>query len=140
LEDGDMITVDPSVIPVLKRVKNEKSREKIYKFSPVDYMQPWMFLPDYLEVNYATASAVFLRSPLPQPNHTEIPSPHPPAIHALAYDWYVRRSKANRTKRHIKPLIINGRTVKLKSKFDRMVRKMQQTKRSEGKKKLLNQA
>ncbi|KAJ3091776.1 mitochondrial 37S ribosomal protein nam9 [Quaeritorhiza haematococci] len=155
LEDGDMITVDPNVIPTLEKVvpsapsesdskdAEPKAQEtnKTWKFKYHPYMGPWMFIPEYLEVNYRTCSAIFLRSPLPQPDRMEIPSPHPPSLHQLVFEWYAtiqRRRKQgmlarmkNRTKVRpkTKPLVVDGRTVLLKPKFDRMVRHDQRVER-----------
>lgn len=111
-----MITIDACAVPTIKGTKEEPT------FEPVPYMSPWMFTPAYLEVDYKTLSAVFLRSPLPQPNSVEIPSPLPPRWHQLAYEWYAT-IKRNKTKEPLKdPLVINGITVRLKPKFDKMVR------------------
>ncbi|RKP26112.1 hypothetical protein SYNPS1DRAFT_32824 [Syncephalis pseudoplumigaleata] len=88
LKDGDMITVDPDAIPMLKRGESPKEP---HTYTPRDYSQPFHFLPDYLEVDYATCSAVFLREPVARPGRSEIPSPYPPHTHQLAYEFYVRK-------------------------------------------------
>ncbi|KAI9209449.1 uncharacterized protein BJ171DRAFT_487014 [Polychytrium aggregatum] len=124
LEDGDIVTVSPSVVPTLKATNPEQPNER--SFAPVPFMGPFMFIPEYLEVDYNTCSTVFLRSPLPQPNAVEIPSPHPPQLHQLAFEWYARRYRA-KTRVAVKaPLVINGKTVRLKPKFDRIIRREQQ--------------
>jgi hypothetical protein len=108
-----MLTIDPKMIPTLTRTG---------KFKAYDYMSPWMFIPAYLEVCYKTCSTVFLRSPFQQPARVEIPSPLPPRWHQLVHEWYttlVRRSKKAPLKT---PLVINGQSVLLKPKFDRLVR------------------
>ncbi|KAJ3007401.1 UNVERIFIED_CONTAM: mitochondrial 37S ribosomal protein nam9 [Siphonaria sp. JEL0065] len=86
-------------------------------------MAPFMFTPAYLEVCYNTCSTVFLRTPLPQPTSVEIPSPHPPDMHALAYEWYssIKRTKTKRPP-SAEPLVVNGRSVRLKSKFESIMR------------------
>lgn len=91
-------------------------------FVPHPFMAPWMFIPPYLEVNYPTCSTVFLRSPLPQPDRVEVPSPLPPSVHQLGFEWYntIKRRKTKRVDGS--PLVVNGKTVMLKPKFDRMVR------------------
>ncbi|KAI8619452.1 hypothetical protein BC830DRAFT_1104373 [Chytriomyces sp. MP71] len=93
------------------------------RFHPQPYMAPWMFIPAYLEVCYNTCSTIFLRTPLPQPNSVEIPSPHAPDMHSLAYEWY-SRIKGSKTKRPppADPLVVNGQSVRLKAKFDSIVR------------------
>lgn len=84
-KDGDVISVDPSAISTLK---GEQGSE--LDFTPKPFSQPFLFVPEYLEVNYNTCSAVFLRSPISRPGRTEIPSPFPPELHALAYEYYAR--------------------------------------------------
>ncbi|ORY38173.1 hypothetical protein BCR33DRAFT_720881 [Rhizoclosmatium globosum] len=100
-----------------------KKHPKSLPFFPLPFMAPWMFIPAYLEVCYNTCSTVFLRTPLPQPNSVEIPSPHAPDMHALAYEWYssIKRSKTKRPP-PAEPLVVNGRSVRLKTKFDSIVR------------------
>ncbi|KAI9595196.1 hypothetical protein BDF19DRAFT_413877 [Syncephalis fuscata] len=88
LKDGDMITVDPNAIPMLKAGESPKEP---HTYTPQPYSQPFHFLPDYLEVDYATCSAIFLREPVVRPGRTEVPSPYPPQIHQLAHEFYVRR-------------------------------------------------
>ena len=95
------------------------------KFTPFPYMAPWMFIPTYLEVSFATCSSVFLRSPLVQPSLMEIPSPYPPNWHQLVYEWYAQKKKAQVKGPLKQQLIINGKAVKLKPKFDRMIRRDQ---------------
>ncbi|KAI8810198.1 hypothetical protein BJ742DRAFT_802479 [Cladochytrium replicatum] len=68
-------------------------------FEARSFMGPHMFVPDYLEINYVISSVTFLRSPLPQPSRVEIPSPFPPAIHQLAFEWYARILRRRRRQR-----------------------------------------
>ncbi|KAJ3296402.1 mitochondrial 37S ribosomal protein nam9 [Borealophlyctis nickersoniae] len=119
LADGDMVTVAPHVIPTLT---GEKKSDKPLEFKAVPYMAPWMFIPEYLEVDYDTCSTVFLRSPLPQPDRVEIPSPFPPEWHQLVYGWYARilRQKRLYNKPNedlMPPIVIEGQTIRLKKKF-----------------------
>ncbi|KAI9278001.1 hypothetical protein BY458DRAFT_432401 [Sporodiniella umbellata] len=85
LRDGDVVTVDPQAIQFLK---GEKGNE--LEFTPKPFSQPFLFVPEYLEVNYNTCQSVFLREPISRPGRTEIPSPFPPEYHALAYEYYAR--------------------------------------------------
>ncbi|KAG0735729.1 hypothetical protein G6F57_011887 [Rhizopus arrhizus] len=85
LKDGDVVTVDPQSIQFLK---GEKGAE--LEFTPKPFSQPFLFVPEYLEVNYNTCQTVFLREPISRPGRTEIPSPFPPEYHALAYEYYAR--------------------------------------------------
>ncbi|KAI8818098.1 uncharacterized protein EV422DRAFT_538732 [Fimicolochytrium jonesii] len=133
LEDGDLITVSPRVIPTLTGPVKE-TRE----FKRKEYMAPWMFIPSYLEVDYNTCSTVFLRTPLPQPNEVEIPSPFPPAWHQLVYEWYssiYKKKESIRTKETLKkPVVVEGQTVRLKKKFAQLRRKDDQERIAEKKK------
>ncbi|KAJ9059428.1 hypothetical protein DSO57_1002424 [Entomophthora muscae] len=83
VQDGDIIQVDPSSISVLFGDKGTD-----LEFHPPSFSLPFMFLPPYLEVDYSTCSVVFLRSPVSRPGKSEIPSPFPPEVHALAYEYY----------------------------------------------------
>ncbi|ORZ04538.1 hypothetical protein BCR41DRAFT_401001 [Lobosporangium transversale] len=108
--DGDIIQIDPASVPMLKKVesKTEEAEETSVgdgaassvtrakapmEFVPKPFSQPFLFVPDYLEVNYNTCSTCFLRSPISRPGKTEIPSPFPPQMHALAYEFYARNRK-----------------------------------------------
>ncbi|KAF9336151.1 mitochondrial 37S ribosomal protein nam9 [Podila minutissima] len=105
--DGDIVTVEPTSILTLKKTSKsaEESAEASseegatsghaapMEFVPQPFSQPFLFVPDYLEVNYNTCSTVFLRSPISRPGKTEIPSPFPPQMHALAYEFYARNRK-----------------------------------------------
>ncbi|RKP03772.1 hypothetical protein CXG81DRAFT_2307, partial [Caulochytrium protostelioides] len=86
LEDGDMLGVNPASVPTL--AKTVAAPNAARDFVPVPFMAPWMFTPDYLEVDYPTCTTVLLRSPLPQSGRMEIPSPLPPTFHQYAYQWY----------------------------------------------------
>ncbi|KAI9504234.1 hypothetical protein BX070DRAFT_190083 [Coemansia spiralis] len=90
VKDGDVISVDPEAVVTLKRPTNGS---KELDFVPQPYQQPWMFIPDYLEVNYNTCSVVYLRDPVTRQGVTEVPSPYPPEFHALAFEFYLRRGR-----------------------------------------------
>ncbi|KAI8622653.1 hypothetical protein BC830DRAFT_1249602 [Chytriomyces sp. MP71] len=118
---GDMVTINPNIQSQtdILAAKHPNAR----RFHPQPYMAPWMFIPAYLEVCYNTCSTIFLRTPLPQPSEVEIPSPHAPDMHSLAYEWY-SRIKGSKTKRPppADPLVVNGQSVRLKAKFDSIMR------------------
>lgn len=80
-----MISVDPQAIQLLK---GEKGTELSFELKP--FSQPFLFVPEYLEVNYNTCQTVFLRSPISRPGRSEIPSPYAPELHSLAYEYYAR--------------------------------------------------
>ncbi|KAI8847011.1 hypothetical protein BC829DRAFT_397317 [Chytridium lagenaria] len=91
--------------------KYDPKHPKSLPFREVPFMSPWMFTPSYLEVSYTVCSVILVRSPLPQPDTVEIPSPHPPDLHALAYECNLNQ-----------PLVVASQSVRLKPKFDSIVR------------------
>ncbi|KAF9153743.1 mitochondrial 37S ribosomal protein nam9 [Linnemannia schmuckeri] len=98
--DGDIIQVEPTSVSTLKKAAPKEGEEESagaskapMEFVPKPFSQPFLFVPDYLEVNYNTCSTCFLRSPISRPGKTEIPSPFPPQMHALAYEFYARNRK-----------------------------------------------
>jgi hypothetical protein len=153
LKDGDLVTIEPRLVPTLfppgtakanapvdnQEEDGDEKKEEVQKkpkkktasdpsvpleFKASPYMAPWMFIPAYLEVDYNTTSVVFLRSPLPQPNKVEIPSPFPPNWHQWTYDWYTMQKQKKKRIRVKPPIVINDRLVKLKPKFDRVFRRI----------------
>ena len=58
---------------------------------PRDYLSPFAFIPNYLEVHQKICSAVYLRHPVARPGLAEIPTPFSPETLALAHNWYLRR-------------------------------------------------
>lgn len=50
-----------------------------------DYAAPHIFVPAYLEVSYATCSAVFVRLPSARPGVSEIPSPYDAAGEVMQF-------------------------------------------------------
>ena len=85
-----------STLKQVKAAEGEEAESSVkapMEFVPQPFSQPFLFVPDYLEVNYNTCSTCFLRSPLSRPGKTEIPSPFPPQMHALAYEFYARNRK-----------------------------------------------
>ncbi|KAF9162258.1 mitochondrial 37S ribosomal protein nam9 [Actinomortierella ambigua] len=97
--DGDIVSVEPKAVSTLKKVAAPKEGEaeltgkEPMDFVPHKFSQPFLFVPDYLEVNYNTCSVCFLRSPISRPGKTEIPSPFAPQVHQLAYEFYARNRK-----------------------------------------------
>lgn len=127
LSPGDMVSVDPAVIPFLQKPKAAKAddvdtpEEKDSPESsagsqatrkptqPVDaltpfnlppYASPFIFLPAYAEVSFPTCSAVYVRHPTARPGYSEIPTPYDAdgEIVRLAWEWYAKRRPRNRSK------------------------------------------
>jgi hypothetical protein len=62
--------------------------DRDYGFHPYPYMAPWMFIPEYLEVNLNNLTICFLRSPMVKPGRCEVPSPYDELVHQRAFDFY----------------------------------------------------
>lgn len=60
-------------------------------WQPRPYMSAFAFIPRYLEVNQNICAAVYLRHPVARRNYAEVPSPFPPNVMQLAFNWYLRR-------------------------------------------------
>lgn len=58
---------------------------------PRDYISPFAFIPNYLEVHQKICSAVYLRHPVARPGLAEVPTPFSHEILGLAHNWYLRR-------------------------------------------------
>ena len=57
------------------------------------YASPWLYIPAYIEVSFATCSAVYVRHPTARPGYSEIPTPYDAdgAVIRFAWEWYVQR-------------------------------------------------
>lgn len=76
LSDGDVLQILPAVAP------------RVYRNINHPMIRLWSFLPEYLEVNFATLSTVFLR----QPRWPEIPSPYPKTMIENFAAFYSKRA------------------------------------------------
>lgn len=78
---------------VQKAEENPVDESKPYAtpWEPRPYMSPFAFIPRYLEVNQNICAAVYLRHPVARRGVAEVPSPFPPAVMQLAFNWYLRR-------------------------------------------------
>jgi ribosomal protein S4 len=80
-----------------RKLKEEEANpidpEKPYMtpWRPRDYMGPFAFIPQYLEVNHNICSAVYLRHPVARVGAAEVPTPFGYNINQLAFNWYLRR-------------------------------------------------
>ncbi|KXS17968.1 alpha-L RNA-binding motif-containing protein [Gonapodya prolifera JEL478] len=107
-------------------------RGELLEFSPPPYLAAFLFLPEYLEVDFTTCSAVFLRSPTVAAGKCELPSPLPAESHALAYEWYSRRYSRMSPRRTTQSVqVIRGQEVKLKKGVGIMWRKEEERREME---------
>lgn len=73
--------------------KNAYDPSKPYAtpWRPRPYMKAFAVIPRYLEVNHNICAAVYVRHPVARPGMAEIPTPFPPEISQMAFNWYLRR-------------------------------------------------
>lgn len=69
----------------------DASKPYVTPWRPRDYMAPFAFIPQYLEVNQNICSAVYLRHPVARKGAAEVPTPYPIGVNQLAFNWYLRR-------------------------------------------------
>ena len=64
------------------------------------FASPWLFVPAYIETNFATCSAIYVRHPTARPGYSEIPTPYDAdgEVVRFAWEWYVERRPRMRTK------------------------------------------
>lgn len=60
-------------------------------WQPRKFLEPFAFIPRYLEVNQNICAAVYLRHPVARRGLAEVPTPFPYDVNQLAYTWYLRR-------------------------------------------------
>ncbi|KAI1312436.1 hypothetical protein F5Y03DRAFT_340270 [Xylaria venustula] len=69
----------------------DPTKPYVTPWRPRNYMAPFAFIPQYLEVNQNICSAVYLRHPVARRGAAEVPTPYPIGISQLAFNWYLRR-------------------------------------------------
>lgn len=59
------------------------------------YAAPHLFIPAYLETNFNTCSAVYVRHPTARPGYSEIPSPYDADgdVMNMAWEWFKKKGK-----------------------------------------------
>ncbi|GAW18218.1 hypothetical protein ANO14919_076920 [Xylariales sp. No.14919] len=74
-----------------KENPHDPSKPYVTPWRPRNYMAPFAFIPQYLEVNQNICSAVYLRHPVARKGNAEVPTPYPYETSQLAFNWYLRR-------------------------------------------------
>jgi ribosomal protein L12E/L44/L45/RPP1/RPP2 len=77
----------------------EKKKEEpdvvdgLTRFYLPEFASPWLFIPAYIEVSFATCSAVYVRHPTARPGYSEIPTPYDADgdVIRFAWEWYAKR-------------------------------------------------
>ena len=67
------------------------SKPYLTPWEPRRFMSAFAFIPRYLEVNQNICAAVYLRHPVARQKYAEVPTPFPPHVMQLAFNWYLRR-------------------------------------------------
>jgi len=77
--------------------------EGLTPFNLPAYASPFIFIPAYLEVSFATCSVVYVRHPTARPGYSEIPTPYDAdgEVVRLAWEWYSKVRPRNRSKRQL---------------------------------------
>ncbi|TFK96494.1 alpha-L RNA-binding motif-containing protein [Pterulicium gracile] len=126
LAPGDLISVDPSAVRLIRNSKGSLFRESDTKtprpassrnpkdseseergpsgpptfFSLPSYAAPWLFVPAYIEPHFKTCSAVYVRHPTARPGYSEIPTPYNADgdVVRFAWEWYTKNRPRLRSK------------------------------------------
>lgn len=125
---GDMVSVDPEYVKFLKHPVdpnepfdnvNGYGKPGIRGLTPFYlplYASPSLFIPAYIEVNFATCAAIYVRHPTARPGYSEIPTPYDAdgEVMRFAWEWYVKRRVRVRSKAQMARMPID-RTFHLRS-------------------------
>ncbi|KAF9259250.1 alpha-L RNA-binding motif-containing protein [Marasmius fiardii PR-910] len=112
LAPGDMISVDPDAIrffrpPTAEYADDvnaqEPDKDSLTPFNLPLYASPWLFVPAYIEPNFATCSAVYVRHPTARPGYSEVPTPYDAdgEVVRFAWEWYVKRKPRIRSQKRL---------------------------------------
>ncbi|PPR01195.1 hypothetical protein CVT26_016076 [Gymnopilus dilepis] len=63
------------------------SKKELTPFHLPQYASPWLFIPAYIEVNFKTCSAIYVRNPTARPGYSEIPTPYDADGAVIRYAW-----------------------------------------------------
>ena len=83
--------------------KKPQSTGGLTPFHLPAYASPFLFIPAYLEVSFATCSAIYVRHPTARTDYSEIPTPYDadgPVVR-LAWEWYSKIRPRMRSKRRL---------------------------------------
>lgn len=69
------------------RDAGESTTDEGLPFRLPDYAAPFVFIPSYLEVSFATCSAIFLRHPIAGSGFSEIPTPYAADGEVMKLTW-----------------------------------------------------
>jgi hypothetical protein len=83
----------PSKYATKVALRASQTEDKLTPFTLPPYASPFIFIPPYLEVSFATCSAIYVRHPTARPSYSEVPTPYDAdgAVVRLAWEWYSKR-------------------------------------------------
>ncbi|KAA1477938.1 alpha-L RNA-binding motif-containing protein [Dentipellis sp. KUC8613] len=89
--------------PPARQVKKPFKKAKKSDLTPFNlppYASPFIFLPAYVEVSFATCTGIYVRHPTARPGYSEIPTPYDAdgEIVRLAWEWYSKVRPRMRSK------------------------------------------
>ncbi|KUI54868.1 37S ribosomal protein NAM9, mitochondrial [Cytospora mali] len=96
-ESREYVMSDREVAQMNKLLKEwednpeDPSKPYLTPWEPRRFMGAFAYIPRYLEVNQNICAAVYLRHPVARQKYAEVPTPFPPHVMQLAFNWYLRR-------------------------------------------------
>ncbi|OCB91535.1 alpha-L RNA-binding motif-containing protein [Sanghuangporus baumii] len=107
---------DPST-PTREAIQyfREPNKDELTPLNLPPYSAPFIFIPAYIEVNFLTCSAVFVRRPTARYNYSEIPSPYEAdgEIMRLSWEWYNKVRPRMRSKSQLARMPENRKEVRV---------------------------
>ncbi|KAG6823077.1 hypothetical protein H0H93_004280, partial [Arthromyces matolae] len=98
---AEMETVNKALgeAPPANEITSDKPTYNLTPFYLPHFSSPWLFIPAYIEANFATCSAIYVRHPTARPGYSEIPTPYDAdgEVVRFAWEWYVQRRTRVRT-------------------------------------------
>jgi ribosomal protein S4 len=93
-ESTEAAPAEPS--PPTTKPKSAKPDTAKAWFTLPAYAAPHLFVPAYLEPNFKTCSAVYVRHPTARPGYSEIPSPYDAdgEVMSLSWEWFKWRGES----------------------------------------------
>jgi len=79
-----------------KESPHPQQQQQPFKFP--SYASPFLFLPAYIEANFSTCSAIYVRHPTARPGYSEVPSPYDAGgeVMRFAWEWYAKNRPRER--------------------------------------------
>ncbi|KAH7912890.1 hypothetical protein BJ138DRAFT_1060154 [Hygrophoropsis aurantiaca] len=115
--EGETTTVGETAADTLAKTSaakptptpSEVTKETLTPFNLPPYASPFIFIPAYAEVSFATCSAIYVRHPTARPGYSEIPTPYDAdgEVVRLAWEWYSKMRPRNRSKSQFARMPVN---------------------------------